>query len=252
VKKASATSAASAWCLPPKVLRLGSDEVHVWRAHLDQDASQIDSYLSTLSIDERARADRFYFQRDREHFVVAHGMLRAVLGLYLNTPPQCLSFVYSPYGKPALDSESGADAIRFNLSHSDGVALCAVARGREIGIDVERIRSLDVEQIAAQFFSQREIATLETLPLDLRRHAFFLCWTRKEAYIKAKGEGLSIPLDEFDVSLIPGEPPALLCSKREPDDSMRWFLREPSPIPGYAAATAVNGSNCFLSCWDWP
>jgi 4'-phosphopantetheinyl transferase len=122
-----------------------------------------------------------------------------------------------------------------------------------VGIDLEYIRSdLAVEQIAERFFSRREIATLRALPIDLRTYAFFLCWTRKEAYIKARGEGLSLPLDQFDVSLIPGEPAALLNTQRDLYEVSRWSLQELTPAPGYAAALAVEGHGWHLACWQWP
>ena len=143
--------------------------------------------------------------------------------------------------------------IRFNLSHSHGVALYAVTRGREVGIDLEYIRSdLEVEQIAERFFSRREIATLRALPIDLRTDAFFLCWTRKETYLKARGEGLSLPLDQFDVSLIPGEPAALLSTHRGSHEALRWSLQELTPAPGYVAALGVEGHGWDLACRQWP
>jgi 4'-phosphopantetheinyl transferase len=247
------TSTPTPWGDPPATIRLGSNEVHVWRASLDEPPPQIDSFLHTLAADERTRAQRFYFQTDRERFITAHGVLRAILGLYLNREPKCLSFCYSSHGKPALAWEYGGDAIRFNMSHSQGVALYAVTRGREIGIDLEFIRcDLEVEQIAERFFSPREIATLRALPVYLRRHAFFLCWTCKEAYIKARGEGLSIPLDQFDVSLIPGEPEALLSTQPDADEALRWSLRGLTLASGYSAALAVEGRGWTLACWQWP
>ena len=150
-------SCAAAWRVPPRALRLSNDEVHVWCAALDQTPSQINSFLRTLAADERARAERFHFPRDREHFIVARGTLRAILGFYLNRAPQCLSFRYSSHGKPALTLESGEDPIRFNISHSHGVALYAITCDREVGIDLEWVRSnLEVEQIAERFFSRQE------------------------------------------------------------------------------------------------
>ena len=242
----------SPWGFPPATIILGSDEVHVWQATLDEPPSQIESFLHTLAADEQMRAERFYFQKDREHFITAHGVLRVILSLYLNRAPKCLSFRYSSHGKPALVQESGEDALRFNMSHSHGVALYAVARGREVGIDLEFIRrDLEVEQIAERFFSRQEIATLRALPADLRRDAFFLCWTRKEAYIKARGEGLSLPLDQFDVSLIPGEPAALLSTRPDSDEALRWSLQELPLASGYMAALAVEGRGWSLSCWEW-
>ena len=247
------TSTPALWGLPPATIILGGNEVHVWRASLDDSTQRRDSFLHTLAADERTRAERFYFQRDRDRFINAHGVLRDILGLYLNRAPKSLSFCYSSHGKPALACESGGDAIHFNMSHSHGVALYAVTRGREAGIDLEFIRcDLETEQIAERFFSRSEIATLRALPLGLRKYAFFLCWTRKEAYIKARGEGLSMPLDQFDVSLIPGEPAALLSTKPEADEALRWSLRGLTPACGYSAALAVEGRGWTLSCWQWP
>jgi 4'-phosphopantetheinyl transferase len=253
VKVVPITSTTPSWGLPPEKIILGSNEVHVWRASLDESPQQVDIFLHTLAADEQTRAERFYFQRDREHFIAAHGILRAILGLYLNRASKCLSFCYSSHGKPSLSWKSGGDAIRFNMSHSHGVALYAFARGRDVGIDLEFIRrDLELEQIAERFFSRRETATLRALPIDLREYAFFLCWTRKEAYIKARGEGLSLPLDQFDVSLIPGEPAALLSTQPDSDEALRWSLQELTLASGYVAALAVEGRGWSLSCWQWP
>ncbi len=253
MKIAPTVSVSPPWCVPPKPLIFGTDEVHVWRATLDLSPSQIDSFWHTLAPDEKARAERFYFHRDRDRFIAARGVLRAILGLYLNKAPECLSFCYGSHGKPALVWESGGDAIRFNISHSDGVALYAVTRGRKVGIDLELVRrGLEIEEIAERFFSRLEIATLRALPTYLRRYAFFLCWTRKEAYIKARGEGLSLPLDQFDVSLIPGEPATLMSTRPDSDEALRWSLRELTPDPGYAAALAVEGHGRSFAYWQWP
>lgn len=239
------TSAVLPWRVPPGTLVLGVDDVHVWRATLDQPPPH---FLHNLAADEQAWAERFYFEKDREHFIVAHGVLRAILGRYLNRAPESLSFCYSAHGKPSL----AGNAIRFNMSHSHGIALYAVTRGREVGIDIERIRSnVEVEEVAERFFSQREVAKLRTLPAGVQREAFFNCWTRKEAYIKARGEGLSLPLDQFDVSLAPGEPVALLGTRPDPSEAARWSLRELPPTPGYVAALAVAGQGWRLTCWPW-
>lgn len=243
----------STWFAAPERLSLGSGAVHVWRVSLDESPSQVALFQSTLDDDERSRAARFYFSRDRERFIVARGVLRELLGRYLDRSPKSLSFSYSTHGKPALASESGEDAICFNLSHSHGAALYAVARGRELGVDLEFIRcDLEAEQIAERFFSQSEIVALRALPLALRKYAFFLCWTRKEAYIKARGEGLSMPLDQFDVSLIPGEPAVLLSTQPDPGEALNWSLRNLTPVSGYAAALAIKGRDWTLSCWQWP
>ena len=240
------------WPQPPEQLTLSSDAVHVWRASLEQESSQLDRFQSTLAADERSRAGQFHFQRDRERFIVARGILRAILGRYLGKPPESLSFSYSSHGKPALVHEPQAEAIRFNLSHSHGLALYAVTRGREIGVDLELIREgLAIEQIAERFFSRQEFLALCALPPELRRRAFFLGWTRKEAYIKARGEGLSLPLDQFDVSLTPGEPAMLLNTRPDSEEALRWSLQELAPSSSYAAALAVEGNGSALSYWRW-
>lgn len=251
MRMVSITSPAASWSNPPAKLTIDSSEVHVWRATVDEPPASIDCYLHTLAADERTKAERYYFERDRLRFIIAHGVLRAILSLYLNESPKRLSFCEGSHGKPALALDSGGDSIRFNMSHSHRMALYAVTRSREVGIDLEFVRcDLEAEQIAERVFSPREIAELRALPAALRRNAFFLCWTRKEAYIKAKGEGLSLPLDQFDVSLIPGEPAALLNTRPDSGEALRWRLQELIPDPGYAAALAVEGHGWSLSCWQ--
>ena len=253
MKAATVTSPVPPWRYPPEALVLGRDEVHVWRASLDQTPSRIQGFLRNLAADERARAAQFHFERDREHFVVARGVLREILGCYLNRVPECLSFCYGSHGKPALAGESEGDAIRFSVSHSDGLALYAVSRGREVGIDLERIRfDLAVAEIVERFFSRQEVAMLRTLPPAAQRQAFYRCWTRKEAYIKARGEGLSLRLDEFDVLLAPGQPAAVLATQRDSSEASRWSFQELTLDPGYAAALAAEGHGWHLACWQWP
>jgi 4'-phosphopantetheinyl transferase len=245
-------TASPEWPVPADTLSL-DDEVHVWRAWLDVPTSQVESHLRTLSAEERARADRFCFQRDRRQFIVARGLLRSILGRYLGLAPDRLCFTCSLHEKPALTEAAGGPALRFNVSHSHRAALIAVTRERETGVDIESIRveAADIE-IARRCFSPREIAALEALPAHLRTDAFFRCWTRKEAYVKARGGGLSIPLDQFDVSLAPGEPAVLLQTRADPRDAGRWSLRDLDPGPGYAAALAVEGHAWPLKCWQWP
>jgi 4'-phosphopantetheinyl transferase len=247
------TSLVPSWSLPPAKSLLTSNDIHVWRSALDLPPRSIERLRLTLSADEQLRADRFHFQSDRTCFIAAHGILRSILGHYLIRAPGSLTFGYGAHGKPALSGDSGGDAIRFNISHSRGIALYAIARDREVGIDVEFIRhDLEFEQIAERFFSTREIAALRILPAEIRMRAFFQCWTRKEAYIKARGEGLSLPLDQFDVSLIPGEPTALLSTRPDPAEAHRWSLRELTPGAEYAAAIAVAGRSASFTCWQWP
>jgi len=198
--------------------------------------------LDLLSADERERAERFHFANDRAHFIAARALLRTLLGRYLDLPPRHLSFSYSPYGKPALAGEGEGRALRFNVSHSHGVALYAFARGREVGVDVEYVRPDVVgESIAERCFSAQEVATLRSLPAEVQPRAFFNCWTRKEAFIKARGEGLSFPLDQFEVALDPKEPAALISIGGDRREASRWSLQALPVEEGYVAALAVEG-----------
>lgn len=239
------------WDAPPQEVIALKGEVHIWRVLLDE--SLVDEMRSTLSADECARADRFHFERDRNRFIVGRGSLRTILGAYLKKNPTELSFSYSRYGKPALEGQPVANHLSFNLSHANELALIAITRDRRIGVDIEFIRpDLASEQIAERFFSPHEVTALRALPQDVQSEAFFNCWTRKEAYIKAIGEGMSLPLDQFNVSLAPGSAAALLGNVRDAGEVSRWSLRELHPGAGYRAAVAVEGHGWELKCWQWP
>jgi len=232
------------------------DEVHVWRADLNQVDSTVRACYELLRPDERQRADKFHFPRDREHFTVARGVLRQILGGYLGSAPEQVRFAYNKYGKPALADDGGDvnELLSFNVSHSKGIALYAVAGGRRrVGLDIEHLREdFDSLTLAERFFSPTEVAALRALPAEQQRVAFFNCWTRKEAYIKALGEGLSHPLDKFSVSLAPGEPAALLSTDDNPQEALRWSFVELSPGDGYVAALAVEGdAPPLVSCRQW-
>ncbi len=235
------------WAQPPANVVATNDEIHVWRASLDLPDPYVCQFRQTLADDEQQRADRFHFEKDRKAFVVARGLLRTILGRYLNMAPDAVRFSYNRYGKPAVEQ-----AVCFNLSHSAALAIYAVARGRDVGVDVECIRRLpDAQRIAERYFSERERTELRALPVDQRQEAFFRCWTRKEAYIKATGQGLSLPLDQFDVSLSPGEPATISHPRQDPEENASWSLRELDPGPGYAAALAVEGHDWQLRAWQW-
>jgi 4'-phosphopantetheinyl transferase len=238
---------------PAQMLTMELDEAHVWRASLLQAEQETARLRQLLTPDEQARAERFHFQKDRDHFIVARGILRSLLGRYLEVEPGRLRFEYSSYGKPRLSKEFDGGALRFNLSHSHERVLYAFARGRELGVDIEYLRQdFACEEIARRFFSPHEVAAFCSLPTSQRTEAFFRCWTRKEAYVKALGEGLSAPLDEFDVSLLPGEPAALLSNRRRPQEVARWSLQTLDVASVYAAALAVEGHDWQLNYWDWP
>lgn len=233
---------------PSGALILDSDEVHVWRVDLALGASDVETLRQVLSDDERARAARYHFLKDRERFTVARGILRALLGRYLNQEPRRLEFSYGPHGRPALAGENRTHDLCFNISHSDGLALYAFTRERQIGIDVERIRpEVANEQIAERFFAPQEVESLRALPSDRQPEAFFRCWTRKEAFIKARGEGLSLPLDQFAVSLTPGEPAAIISINGDAETASLWSLRELRPGAGYVGALAVKGHGWRLT-----
>ena len=240
---------------PGAVPALGPADVHVWKTALDVAPPAVARLSRSLSQDERGRAERFHFERDRVRFTVARGALRALLGRYLGVAPAALRFDYGAHGKPALAAPvagpSGWD-LRFNVSHSAGVALYAVARGREVGVDVEGHRAdFATAEIAERFFSPAERRALAALPPERRCEAFFACWARKEAYIKARGLGLSLALDGFDVSLVPGEPAALLATRDDPLERDRWSLRALDPGPGLAGAVVGERRDWTLACWEW-
>jgi len=235
----------TAWSPPPLTLPTASEDIHVWRAFLNR-ACPSDSNVA-LSRDELARAARFVFPRDRNRYVAARDILRAILARHIGVSAQAIELEYEPDGKPRLGPISGDPPIRFNLSHSEDLAVYAVSSAREVGVDVEAIRPAVLDAgIPEQFFSRAEVEKLRALPAGDQVEAFFLCWTRKEAYIKARGAGLGIPLDSFTVSLTPGEPATLTSV-----DSSRWMLRSFQPAPGYAGALVAEGRSERIHFWNW-
>ena len=233
----------STWSEPPASLTLATGEVHVWRLALDQPDGVVAEFRATLEAGELERAGRFHFEKHRRHFVVGRGGLRYVLARYLDLKPEEFRFSYGEYGKPALEE------IQFNMSHSHGVALFAVARDRELGVDVEHVRAdFASEDIAQRFFSRAEVAAFNALEKQEQVAAFFRCWTRKEAYIKAIGRGLSEPLDAFDVTLAPGEAAALLRAER--GDASRWAMFDIDAGEGYAGALAVEAPVSEIRLWQ--
>src|SRR5271163_175955 len=240
-------SEAADWKSDATGVALREGEVHAWRVPLDRSEAELLRLRGTLSIEETVRADRFYFARDRDAFIAARGTLRQLLGRYLGCAPGEIAFDYGPYGKPHLRGAPPGLSLDFNVSHSHGLALMAFSLGRKLGIDVEFIRpAVASEEIAERFFSLQEVAELRSLPPAMRVAGFFLCWTRKEAYVKAIGDGLQIPLKSFDVSLTPSEPARL-----ESSDSERWTLCSLHPGTGFVGALVAEGKHWDLRCWDW-
>jgi 4'-phosphopantetheinyl transferase len=242
------------WHAPPQDLRLPQDEIHVWRVPLDEPGTPVQALHQLLSGDEQQRAARFHFDHDRRRFIVARGVLRTLLGRYLGLAPGQVQFAYNPQGKPALAEYWQPSGLHFNVSHAGELALYAFTLHRLVGIDVERIRN-DIEylSIAARFFSAQENTALRSLPADLQLAAFFTGWTRKEAYLKATGMGLSLPLDQVSVALHPDEPAQLLSTPASPTgEFVPWSLHALTPRAGYVAALAVVGPIGRLTCWAYP
>lgn len=241
------------WSSVTRDVTLSRDMVHVWRADTGMPASRLAALCQLLAPDERARAARFLHEEDRRRYTVARGVLRRLLARYLGVAPTAVEFRYGAHGKPALAETAEGRDLRFNLSHSHGLALHAFAIGREVGVDVERMRpNTDVMAVARRFFSPAEVDALTKLPAGQRREAFFNCWTRKEAFIKAHGEGIALGLGRFGVTLRPGEPAALLRFDGDPAEAARWSMYALDAGEGYKAALAVGGKGWDLKCWDYP
>ncbi|MBS1808490.1 MAG: 4'-phosphopantetheinyl transferase superfamily protein [Acidobacteria bacterium] len=232
------------WELSPDELRLAPNEIHLWCADLAAHTFPLESLQALLSEDELSRARKFHFLKDQTQFTVARGLLRRLLGRYLQADPASLRFGYGAQGKPWVMNEHGsAHSLRFNLAHSAELILYAVSWEQELGIDVEQIcTETSDEAIAEHFFSPAEVAALRSLPLAQQPQAFFNCWTRKEAYLKARSEGLSFPLNGFEVSL-DSQLPVRLKVYQSPHESDRWRLYPLNPKPQYVGAVVVEGQS---------
>ncbi len=231
---------------------LSQDEVHVWRIGLETPAAEFAKMLHVLSQDERARADRFHFEADRRRVVIGRGYLRLLIAEIVRLPADQLQFAYNDFGKPELASVEPR-ALQFSVSHSGELILIAITVGRDVGVDVERIRTdFDVEEVAERFFSDREHETLRSLDGHAKTEAFFKLWTLKEAYLKAKGTGLSAALNQFDVLCANETAPTLTVTHSDPDEAGEWTLRPLSVPAGYAAALAARGASWKLKYWNRP
>lgn len=232
-------------------LPLPEDEVQLWRVDLEALGADESRWQKLLSAEEAARASRFHFARDRQHFVAARALLRTILARYLATDPGSLHFSYSKKEKPSLGPAHADSDVTFNVTHSGGIALLAFSRLREIGVDVEKIRhDFDPGAIARRYFSTHEQNQLADLLPEEKVEAFFRCWTRKEAYIKATGDGLSLPLTQFDVSLAPGDRNALVATRPDGAEAQSWLLQEVPAGTGYVAAICVRGRDWKLNDWS--
>ena len=215
---------------------------------MDVERSALKPLWSTLTPDEQSRANRFRFSTDRTRFIAARAQLRDILGYYAGEEPGDLKFSYGPQGKPFLSDSD----LRFNLSHSGGLGLIAISARYEVGVDLEEHRpNPDYEDLATRFFAPAETSRLRLISESMRHEAFLACWTLKESYIKAKGGGLSIPLDQFEVSFTSDEPSRLVNVHWDPTDTARWSLIGLKPGAGYTGALCVEAQEPIVSCWDW-
>ncbi|WP_373525232.1 4'-phosphopantetheinyl transferase HetI [Nostoc sp.] len=232
------------WLPAPTNLTLLPDEIHLWRIELDQPETQLQHLRETLSSDEIARAERFYFPKHQQHFVAGRGILRTIIGRYLDIKPSQVQFNYQQRGKPVLADTFADTGLSFNLSHSQGLGLCAVNCTHQIGVDLEYIRPMsDIEALTKRFFLPREYQMLRSLSPNQQQKVFFRYWTCKEAYLKATGDGLS-QLEQIEVSLTPTEPAKLQITED-------WSLFELVPANNYVAAVAVENFSCNLKCWQY-
>jgi 4'-phosphopantetheinyl transferase len=228
---------------------LTTNDIHIWQASLDQPIQRWNALADLLSPDETTRAAAFIFERDRRKFIVARAVLRQLLGRYLNINPRAVKFTYADKGKPSL---ADAPTLQFNVSHAHELALYAFGINQPLGIDLEYQREvIDMHGIARGNFSAQENALFNSLPDHLKQEAFFNCWTRKEAYIKALGEGLSHPLDTFDVTFVPNEPARLIEVRGFADEAAQWSFHAFTPQPNYIAALATRHTTPHINFHTW-
>jgi 4'-phosphopantetheinyl transferase len=242
-----------AWPPPPPEFHLADDEIHVWCAALDGPAADPARFFSLLCPSERERAQRFRFERHRRWFIVRRGLLRLLVGRYLNIGPDQLVFTCGARGKPSVSECQHTQPLHFNLSDSSGLALYAMTRAAPLGVDTERLEPVrDLDGLAARFYSPREKAALDALPEPQKTEAFFNCWTRKEAYLKATGEGISESLPKVEFTLAPGDPPRMLSIAGDARTAAKWMIYSFEPAPGFVGALAIKAKGLKLSCWRCP
>ncbi len=234
------------WVAAPEAPVIEGGEAHVWLARLKASEEDIARAAALLSAEEEERARRFRFERHRRRFVMAHAALRTILGRYLGASPGEVAFRHGPRGKPYLNEPE--PRIQFNLAHSGELALAAITKEGEIGADIEIHRGMP-EGVARRFFSAAENAALTSLPPRERERAFFRCWTRKEAFLKATGEGLSFGLDNFTVSLLPDEPAALLDLPGGASEASRWSMANIAVADNCSAAITARAHLLCIRRW---
>ncbi|MFQ5889845.1 MAG: 4'-phosphopantetheinyl transferase family protein [Gemmatimonadota bacterium] len=226
-------------------------EVHVWRASLDPGGERVQELGHIVSLEERERVDRLRSGRARRRLTLSRGILRELLARYTGIAPERLSFHHGAGGKPSLSGEAARSRLRFNLSHSEELLLVAIARGGLVGIDVEAIRPVPgAESLARRFFSAREQTAIRRAPEPERTSAFLTCWTRKEACVKATGDGVWAAARRFEVTVAPDERTRVVAVDGDPKEASRWSLFPLEPAEGYVGALAVRGRVRRIEAWE--
>ena len=239
--------------LPKYQTRIESGDVHVWHASVSEHLEQLAFLRQVLSHDETSRADRFVFEEDRQRYIIARGLLRVILGVYLEFPPEELVFEYGDYGKPQLKwSARTHPSVCFNLSHASDLVVYALTYEGAVGIDVERIRAFDnASHIVDRYFAENEKTVFQQLSRHRKAEVFFHSWTRKEAIIKALGTGMSYPMDRFTITLLPEEPMQLLHIDDPCYHSTEWSMTEFIPRQGYVGAVAIQSRDASFHHKKW-
>lgn len=236
------------WLVPPVEIDLPAGEVHLWSAQLEQPEDLLRQFAGVLSEDEHRRAARFRFGSLRNHYIAGRGTLRLLLARYLRIDPASFSLSYQSHGKPELGPPWKACGVEFNVSHSHDLAVYAFTRGPEIGVDVERIRPMpNAAELLERFFSPEEVQQWRQMPSERQLPAFFQGWTRKEAWLKAVGSGLSFPLNQFCVTL--DGPARVLSIRGDTKEATHWWLESCEPSDGYVAAVAMRGEAAAVKKW---
>lgn len=226
---------------------LEQNQVHLWIAPLDLSCDKLKEFELSLSEEELSRASRFRFPELTNRYVAAHGWLRQLLGSYVGQPPCALEFCQGPNGKPALLLGSNPGGIQFNMAHSGALAAIAITRDVAIGVDIELVHPIEeIPELVSQFFSQRESALFQVLPEAKRLEAFFNLWTRKEAWLKATGEGIGHLLNQVEVTFEPGRPARLLNLPLGYTGRGNWTLHHLVPLHSFVAAMAIHSSECDI------
>jgi len=239
------------WQQAPFDLKLSHDHIDVWRTRLNLPKNEIAKYHALLSTDEVKRANRYKVKHKRCEYIVTRGLLRTILGQTLGRDSKSFVFEYAKHDKPFLPIETSGTPVSFNVSHSHNQALIAVTLDRTIGIDIEYIRhDVEFKKLAKRFFSDQEYQQLDAYDETKLSAAFFACWTRKEAFVKALGDGIAFGLSEFSVSVDPEDDEIPLSTHLDQAQASKWILMNIKTDEDYIAALAVDKYNLKIRCWD--